>query len=105
LVGVLASVIGLAVVAGVMAVNSADGTNYATWSWIATGIVWPLGLLASVVSWQSSRMGPAAMLAIGLVASFLFVWEVGQVGGVPLAMAGAAMLWQTHADPEPDATD
>ena len=44
------------------------------------------------------------MLAIGLVASFLFVWEVGQVGGVPLAMAGAAMLWQTRVDAERDTT-
>jgi hypothetical protein len=105
LIGALASLVGLAVVAGVMAVNSADGTDYATWSWLATGIVWPLGLLASLLSLQSRRAGPAAMLTIGLVASFLFVWEVGQVGGVPLAMAGAAMLWQALAEPEPDAAD
>lgn len=104
LVGALASVVGLAVVAGVMAVNSADGTDYATWSWIATGIVWPLGLFASVWSLRSRRSGAIAMVAIGLGASFLFVWEVGQVGGVPLAMAGAAMLWQTWAETEPDVT-
>ncbi len=105
LVGALASIVGLAVVAGVMAVNSADGTDYATWSWIATGIVWPLGLLASILSMRTSWVGPVAMLVIGLVASFLFVWEVGQVGGVPLAMAGAALLWQAWVEPAPSATD
>jgi hypothetical protein len=97
-------VVGLAVVAGVMAANSANGTDYATWSWIATGIVWPLGLLASMWSLRSRRSGAIAMVAIGLGASFLFVWEVGQVGGVPLAMAGAAMLWQTYAETEPGET-
>ena len=40
------------------------------------------------------------MVAVGLSASFLFVWEVGQVGGVPLAMAGAALLWQALVETE-----
>ncbi len=102
LVGALASLTGLAVVAGVMAHNSGQGTDYTTWSWIATGVVWPLGMAASVVALRWRRAAPLAMTAIGLGASFFFVWEYGQAGGVPLAMAGAALLWRRISAPTED---
>ncbi len=92
LTGAIASLTGLAIVAGVMGYNSAHGTDYATWSWIATGIVWPLGLVASLAALRGVRSAALAMVVIGLGSSFLFVWEYGQAGGVPLAMAGAALL-------------
>lgn len=94
LTGAIASLTGLAIVAGVMGYNSAHGTDYATWSWFATGIVWPLGLVASLVALRGVRSAALAMVVIGLGSSFLFVWEYGQAGGVPLAMVGAALLWQ-----------
>ena len=32
------------------------------------------------------------MVAIGLGASILFVWEYGRIGGIPLALAGGMLL-------------
>lgn len=90
--GALAAVLGLALVLGVMFVEAADGMDYATWSWVATALVWPLGVAASLAALRSRLWAPVLMLLVGLGASFLFVWEYGQVGGVPLAMAGAALL-------------
>ncbi len=75
-----------------MAVNAADGMDYAGWSWADTALVWPLGFAASVSVRRAPLLASALMVAIGLGASILFVWEYGRIGGIPLALAGGMLL-------------
>ena len=101
IVGVSASLAGLAIVAGVMFVRQADGTVYHDWSWIATALAWPLCALISASVLRYPVGGALAMAAAGAFVSFFFVWEFGQAAGIPLAAAGAVMLarrgWQAAA--------
>lgn len=86
----LASLGGLVLVLTIMFA----GSDFAAWSWVAVGVVWPLGVVVSAWASRPSVLGPLAMIAAGLVASLLFAWEYGMAFGVPLQLAGLAIVWR-----------
>ena len=88
--GVAASLGGLALVLAIMFA----GSEFAAWSWVAVGLVWPLGAIASLAAARPGPLGPLAMIALGLTASLLFAWEYGMIFGLPLQLAGLALAWR-----------
>ena len=88
--GVAASLGGLTLVLAIMFAVS----DFAAWSWVAVAVVWPLGALASLAARRPGVAGPMAMIAAGLLASLLFAWEYGMAFGVPLQVAGLALVWR-----------
>jgi len=57
-------------------------------------VVWPLGALASLAARRPGVAGPMAMITVGLLASLLFAWECCMAFGVPLQVAGLALVWR-----------
>lgn len=88
--GVAAALGGLSLVLAIMI----PGSGFATWSWIAVGLIWPAGALASLAALRFPQAGPLAMIALGLAASLVFAWEFGMLFGVPLQAAGIALAWR-----------
>jgi hypothetical protein len=50
--------------------------------------------VASLRALRPGLAGPLAMIALGLAASLLFAWEYGMAFGVPLQLAGLAIVWR-----------